>query len=75
MFQYPPRYFSTYTIILVSIVITLGSTVEIALITIVSYVFVPPISKGKAAIVKDDVDLLLFTFEIGSSSCPIISRS
>lgn len=75
MFQYLPRYFSTYTIILVSIVITLCSTIEIALITTVSYVFVPPISKGKDVIVEDDVDLLLFTFEIGSSSYPIISRS
>lgn len=62
-------------IVLVYIVFTSDITIKIAPIIIVNYVYVPPISKGKATIVEDVVDLSLFTFEIRYSSHPILSHS
>lgn len=48
-------------------------TISIPIIT--SFVYVPLATKGKASKINDDYNLPLFTFEIRSSSIPMLSYS
>lgn len=63
------------TVILISTVVAPNSTVQTTPISAISFIYVPPNSKGKAILVDDDVDLPLFTFEIGYSSHLALSHS